>query len=68
MHILTNRSYLRRLSDCEFAQFVSIPFSGSGHCGEHGDALGVSYRTICAVQSMGTDTMPESQFYQQVPG
>jgi hypothetical protein len=32
MHILTNRSYLRRFSDREFAHFVSIPFSGSGHC------------------------------------
>jgi|GEM_PF-1089990 len=26
---LTDRSYLRRFSDCEFAQFVSIFFSGS---------------------------------------
>jgi|GEM_PF-2018476 hypothetical protein len=42
--ILTNRSYLRRFSDCEFAhQFVSICFSGSEQRGHNRTAFGVLY-------------------------
>ena len=36
---MRNRSYLRRFADCEFAQFFSICFSGSGECGHNSAAF-----------------------------
>jgi hypothetical protein len=57
MLILRNRSYLRRFSDCESAEFVRICFSGSERCGDHGAAFEVSHWIISAGPNMGTDTM-----------
>jgi len=54
--ILRNRSYLRRFSDCEFAQFVSICFSGNERCGHHGAAFGVLHWVTCPGPNMGTGT------------
>jgi len=43
-----NRTYLRRFSDCQFAQFVSICFSGSGQCGHNSAAFAAQYSIICS--------------------
>ena len=46
--ILTNRSYLRRFSDCGFDQFVIVRFSGMEQCGYNSAAFGAQYWIICA--------------------
>ena len=48
MITVRNRSYSRRFSDCEFAQFVSICFSGSGQCGHNSAAFAAQYSIICS--------------------
>jgi len=63
--ILRNRSYLRRFSDCEFAQFVSICFSGNERCGHHGAAFGVLHWVTCPGPNMGTGTMCMDQIWGQ---
>jgi len=47
MVILTNQSYLRRFSDCEFDQFVGICLSGPEQCGHHSAAFRVQCCRIC---------------------
>jgi len=54
--ILRNRSYLRRFSACEFAQFVSICLSGNERCGHNSAAFEVLHWVICPGLNMGTDT------------
>gem|GEM_PF-1245499 len=57
MITVRKRSYLRRFSDCEFAQFVRICCSANERCGHHSAAFEVFCWITCVGRDMGTDTI-----------